>query len=207
LEDDCLPDPTFFRFAEELLARYRDDPRVAMISGDNFLFNNLPVQESYYFSRNMHIWGWATWKDRWVGRYDVELNDWPSLREEGWLRTLISNQGEARFWIKCFDAVHSGLIDTWDYQWVYAAWRQGGLCVLPRQPLISNIGFRSDATHTTVESRLASIPTVPMAWPLEHPATVARDSVRDEWTYRNIYRSPISEKISRVLLAALRRVF
>lgn len=25
IEDDCLPDPTFFRFAEELLERYRDE--------------------------------------------------------------------------------------------------------------------------------------------------------------------------------------
>ena len=28
LEDDCRPDPTFFRYAAELLERYRDDPRV-----------------------------------------------------------------------------------------------------------------------------------------------------------------------------------
>ena len=38
LEDDCLPHPTFFRFCEELLNKYRDDERIGQISGDNFQF-------------------------------------------------------------------------------------------------------------------------------------------------------------------------
>src|SRR3954466_8323485 len=33
LEDDCLPDPSFFRLCDELLARYRDDPAVMAIAG------------------------------------------------------------------------------------------------------------------------------------------------------------------------------
>ena len=33
LEDDTLPDLSFFPFCEELLERYKDDERVAMISG------------------------------------------------------------------------------------------------------------------------------------------------------------------------------
>ena len=32
LEDDCLPDPSFFPFCEELLARYRDDDRIMIIA-------------------------------------------------------------------------------------------------------------------------------------------------------------------------------
>ena len=35
LEDDCLPHPTFFRFCDELLTKYREDKRVMMISGTN----------------------------------------------------------------------------------------------------------------------------------------------------------------------------
>jgi hypothetical protein len=56
LEDDCLPHPTFFRFCEELLERYRYDERVGIISGDNFLFGVRRTQDSYYFSRYAHIW-------------------------------------------------------------------------------------------------------------------------------------------------------
>jgi len=37
LEDDCVPDPTFFRFCPELLARYRDEPCDWRILGKQFL--------------------------------------------------------------------------------------------------------------------------------------------------------------------------
>ena len=40
-EDDCTPDPTFFRFAEELLDRYRDDDRVWQIAGNR---HGVPTQ-------------------------------------------------------------------------------------------------------------------------------------------------------------------
>ena len=34
LEDDCIADPTFFVYCEELLERYRDNPSVWMVAGD-----------------------------------------------------------------------------------------------------------------------------------------------------------------------------
>ena len=41
LEDDCLPDPSFFSFCEELLSKYRNTDKVKMISGDNFQFGKM----------------------------------------------------------------------------------------------------------------------------------------------------------------------
>lgn len=41
LEDDCLPDPTFFKFCEELLEKYRFDSRVMSISGSNIMKDQL----------------------------------------------------------------------------------------------------------------------------------------------------------------------
>ena len=38
LEDDCLPDQSFFWFCQELLNRYRDDTRIMHIGGTNFQF-------------------------------------------------------------------------------------------------------------------------------------------------------------------------
>ncbi|MFM6245941.1 MAG: FkbM family methyltransferase, partial [Dolichospermum sp.] len=35
LEDDCLPDSSFFRFCEELLEKYRDHPRIMLVCGQN----------------------------------------------------------------------------------------------------------------------------------------------------------------------------
>jgi hypothetical protein len=62
LEDDCLPDPSFFRFCDEMLERYRDNNRVSLVSGGNLQFGQQRGTGSYYFSKYTHIWGWASWR-------------------------------------------------------------------------------------------------------------------------------------------------
>jgi hypothetical protein len=148
LEDDCWPDPTFFPFCEELLEKYRDDRRVMSISGNNFQFGNRRTQDSYYFSRYSHIWGWATWRRAWQ-YYDDEIGLWPSVRAGNWLADILGNSRAVKYWQQIFDDTYSGKITTvWDFQWTFAVWMQSGLNILPNQNLVSNIGFGVDGTHT-----------------------------------------------------------
>jgi hypothetical protein len=172
LEDDCLPDPTFFPFCTELLERYRDDPRVMMISGDNFQFGRRRTPHSYYFSRIPHIWGWATWRRAWR-HYDASLREWPILRDADFLDRTFDNPRFADSYRRIFDETAAGRIDTWDHQWAFAFWRQKGLCVLPEVNLITNLGFGPDATHTrNSASADSALPAMAMKFPLSHPSKV-----------------------------------
>ena len=66
LEDDCIPDPSFFRYADELLDRYAEEKQVWQIGGDTHLVPPAMFGEhSYGFSTWASVWGWATWADRW----------------------------------------------------------------------------------------------------------------------------------------------
>ena len=169
LEDDCLPDPTFFRFCEEMLEYYRGDRRVGMISGDNFLNKKITIYDSYYFSRYFHIWGWASWRNRWVKDYDVSMKDWPNIREKSSLSKSIGYRVSDRYWQKIFDRVYQGKIDTWDFQWTWANWKNQRVSVMPKENLICNIGFGQEATHTRRLNPLANLPTAPLEFPLQHP--------------------------------------
>lgn len=202
LEDDCLPEPSFFRFCGELLARYRDDERVAMISGDNFQFGRQRTDASYYFSRYLHIWGWASWRRAWK-HYDVGATAWPTMRDDGWLASLTSSADEARFWSKAFQAVYDGSLDTWDYQWVLAAWSQNMLAAMPETNLISNIGFGSEATHTRGQNAYAEMSTAPMTFPLRHPEIVLPNPQADAFTARGMFTSSIPRRIVRKLCRLL----
>ncbi|MDO8445565.1 MAG: glycosyltransferase family 2 protein [Deltaproteobacteria bacterium] len=186
LEDDCVPHPTFFRFCEELLERYRDDKRVMVISGNNFQFGRKRTGYSYYFSRYNHVWGWASW--RWAWRhYDVDMKLWPEIRDGKWLSDLHSDDDSVHYWTTVFEKVYRGEIDTWDYQWTFACWVQSGLSILPSVNLVSNIGFGHEATHTKGESRFANMKTEAMNFPLAHSPLVVRDSIADSFTERNIF--------------------
>ena len=74
LEDDCLPDLSFFKFCEGLLDKYRNVPDVFLISGDNFVNRSINIPWDYYYSSFAHIWGWATWRRVW-NKYDFTLSD------------------------------------------------------------------------------------------------------------------------------------
>ena len=189
LEDDCLPDPTFFPFCTELLARYRDEPKVAQIAGCSFQGENHAGQTSYYFSRYPHGWGWATWRRAWKN-YDHAMRAWREERGGDWLAQCVSHPAERRIWEQSFDATLSGGVDAWDYRWVLAVWRTGGLSLAPYRNLISNIGFGADATHTKGSSLWASLPLAPMPFPLVHPAGFASDEAADERTGRLVFRPP-----------------
>lgn len=204
LEDDCLPDPTFFRYCQELLERYRHDQRIGLISGDNFQFGRRRNDDSYYFSKYVHIWGWATWRDRWTGSYDVSMAKWPRIRDEGWLADMVGNEREAAFWNKIFERVYRGKIDTWDYQWVFANWVEGRSTALPATNLISNIGFDANATHTTGDSELANLESHPVMFPLKHPVGVIMNMQADAYSEKKCFQIPLAKRIRNKLAGMLR---
>lgn len=204
LEDDCLPDPTFFRFCQEMLTRYRHDQRIGMISGDNFQFGRRYGDDSYYFSKYVHIWGWATWRDRWTGSYDVAMAKWPRVRDGGRLADLVGDGREAVYWSKIFECVYLEEIDTWDYQWVFANWVEGRLSILPAMNLISNIGFGENATHTTGVSDLANLTVTPMGLPLVHPVGVFRNIQADRVSEQKLFRTSLWIRIRNKLAGLLR---
>lgn len=181
LEDDCLPGPDFFPFCAELLARFRHDPRVMAVSGSNFQFGQGPREHSYYFSRQVHVWGWATWRRAWA-LYDRDMARWPGFRRSQRLFDVFGRRVSQAYWTRIMDETFDGRFQTWDYQWMLACWAENGLCVLPRENLVANIGFDPRATHTTEPTPYADLPTGSLAFPLDHPPDLVPDREADRRT-------------------------
>lgn len=187
LEDDCLPDLSFFPFCEELLNQYRHDTRIMAISGDNFQFGRKRTSDSYYFSRYNHCWGWATWRRAWQ-YYDVKMTQWEKVRAENWLNDILNDPWATRYWTHKFQQVYEGKIDTWDYQWTLTCWLQSGLTILPNVNLVSNIGFdRGGTHHQTSYSPYANLKTEEIAFPLKHPSFIIRNTKSDYFTQKTMF--------------------
>jgi len=186
-EDDVVPSLSFFWFCEELLERYKSDMRIWLIGGCNFQDGNKRGDGDYYFSAISHIWGWASWANRWKFN-DFELkniND-DSFIENYW-------EGPAlKYWKKIFwnmkDKILNKEFFTWDYQWLFTMWYHQGLGISPNVNLISNIGFGRDATHTeNIDLKFANLPKGNIILK-NHPKEVVRDIEADYYTfYRNFY--------------------
>jgi hypothetical protein len=174
LEDDCLPDASFFAFCEELLERYADDARVMQISGTNWLApTHAYGTYSYAFNSFGPVWGWATWRRAW-GQYDRDMPRWPEFRDAGLLGGLPAGRRWQAHFRRDWDRVHAGR-GTWDHQWQYTVLSQHGLAVSPNVNLVSNLGFGANATQTVLAGDLAELPVQRMAFPLRHPPWICEN--------------------------------
>ena len=192
LEDDCLPDPSFFTFCSDLLRRYQDDTEVMHIGCNNFQAGRNRGEGAWYFSKYPHIWGWATWRRAW-NAYDISMAKLDEFLASDRRRALWKDPREASHWTHVLKSVRDGKIDTWDYQWTFAMWNHGGKAALPQVNLVSNIGFRSDGTHTVdAAAKLAFVP-IHDAGALEAPSNEARNEEADEFTFNQVLSPPKQE--------------
>lgn len=180
-EDDCLAEPSFFRFCEELLEKYKDDERVMCISGDNFQNGRKRGIGSYYFSIYPHTWGWATWRRAWK-KYDT-VPDYSAFATSEAFAKLHTDARTRAYWRRILQGIQRKNIVNWDYIWTASCWYYGGLTCIPNVNLVSNIGFGGGASHTVdTDNRLADIPGTEMQFPLRHPLSICVDEEADHYT-------------------------
>ena len=179
LEDDTLPDPSFFSFCDELLEQYRGDNRVWDIAGSNHLGTWKRDGYDYHFSHYGGIWGWATWRESWE-EYDPNMELWESETVRDRIRDVLSDDDQYRYAKRVYEDTKTENIDTWDYQWGFSRHRNNGLSVVPSENLVKNIGFDQTATHTTDPSHgFARKETSSLSPPLSHPPFIAPDMEYD----------------------------
>ncbi len=148
LEDDCLPNQSFFEYTTLLLNTYKDDEKVFHINGTNLL-SPIPKEKldtTYYFSQNVHVWGWASWRRAWE-KYSINMDT--LHHDKAHILGQFTDKKVGTFWYSLFTHIKEDKVDTWDAQWVYSIYKHGGLALSPSVNLIENIGFDQSATHTT----------------------------------------------------------
>lgn len=138
VEDDIIISEKGYNFLSYGLEKYKYNKNVFGISVQNpYVF--LPFE---LVQRYMYIWGWATWRDRWM-HYKFEIT--PKSNYSPILK--INN-----YWNGLFANVVN--IDTWDYQFQNLIFNKKGKFVLCPKNQIINIGFDDLATHTKSKGKI-----------------------------------------------------
>lgn len=178
LEDDCLPDPGFFWFCEQLLWQYRDQERIMHIGGSNHLHGAISMESTYYFSKYPQIWGWASWRRAWK-LYRFDMTDLAGLFAKPEFDRLYDR--------KIFELTARGELDTWDIQWIYAFLMNNGLAILPDGNFIANIGF-GDNSGAHLNGKPAWYEgTIRPVTKLIAPDGMHENVAADDYVYRTCY--------------------
>lgn len=190
LEDDCLPSMSFFSYATQLLATYRNSDRVGIISGCNPHTETSPQNASYFYSRYPMIWGWASWRRTWKD-YDPHLSDWTGKTRDS--KIDFECPFVASHLHKLCKAASKGNLNTWDMQLVFLCLSKDLLTVIPSSNLITNIGFDERATHSRSYAKGSEFPIgSEIRFPLQSPTDYRVNRSFDESLERKSWRIPSS---------------
>lgn len=177
LEDDLVPDQTFFRYCKELLDKYENDTRINKICG----FCNLKEFDrsyDYIFSTVGSGPGFATWKrvaDLWDEKYTF-LDDTYTMD----LYFKLKNSKAAReYYQTCLRHKHEG-VAHWETIQTYARHLNSQLNIIPTRNLIRNVGLGENSTHSNlslkmIPSKLRGVffpEAHELEFPLKHPKYV-----------------------------------
>ena len=204
LEDDCLPASDFFRYCDEMLAKYRFDARIRHIAGCNLHFGKKWGKSSYYFTKQTHVWGWATWKRVWRD-YDRTLSFYDYAEAATHLDSIFPDPFVAEEWKRIFRDVKNGLIDTWDYQLALINFFNNSLSINPNVNLITNIGFREDGTHTLAgDNPYANLPLQEIG-SISHPKYILPENEADYAIFQKIFDLEVRWKKHNMLRRRFKR--
>ncbi|MDR2917603.1 MAG: hypothetical protein LBV74_22655 [Tannerella sp.] len=192
LEDDCLPDLSFFPFCEELLIKYKDDDRIGHIGGNCFCPDLLKDNLSYNFCSFSHIWGWASWRRVWKN-YDVDFSFWEEAKKDkNKKRNLLRNTREILYFSSYIsDAIYENRgMSTWDVQYLFMLRVQNQLSVYPAVNLVTNIGLNNpNATNTQKSGTKNCVPASVIPFPLKHPRYIMENRAINKYIMKHNFFS------------------
>lgn len=203
LEDDIVPAQSFFWFAQELLERYRNDERIWAIIGNNLSTGgSIKDPQGYWFMAHGYgaYSGWAGWRRSWE-LFDMDMKDWPQVRDQGVFKDHFLSSGERREAMKIFENTWNGMIaGAWDYQFDYAKMKARAVNIIPNVNLCRNVGFGDDATHSvSLRDPRNQEHLHEAAWPLEHPASITVDPERNLAYFNAFVRTPAFRRFKNAL--------
>lgn len=189
-EDDAVPAPDFFGYAEELLERYKNNHTIKVI-GSMHLDGKNYGNVSYHFTMgNRNLCAWATWKRTWRD-FDYYMKEVSIDNFKSSLNKYHTSNKEIDFWCSRLNEIHKDCLghSSWDMQFVMSIWLKQGIGIFPNINLSTNIGFDDEGTHTISKNNPAANLDVGNILPLVHPVNIKINRKAD-LNYHKLYFQP-----------------
>ena len=216
LEDDNVPEVSFFQFCKEMLERYENDTRVLWVCGTNYIGDYKPESnDSYVFTRHMLPCGWASWSHKFERFYDgkLELCNDPVTMER--VKDVYVNKSVYNHYKKCWLSEYARIKRgekpiSWDYQMDFSIKAHNLFGICPCKNQIQNIGVDEHSEHggkslsSVMTRRFCGMSSYPIDFPLKHPSTLLVDPVFEK-KIGKIILPPLAGRIKAVIYRTLKK--
>lgn len=147
LEDDCVPSVSFGTYMEQCLEKYKDNQKVWCIGGLTGPVELEKDKYDVYGCGRTSSSGWGTWRDRWK-KFSFDNDVLKRLKKDE--KKSINLATWANDCEQMLLENVAGRIDAWDVYWTLHMIENNGICVLPYEALIRNIGFDGSGVHSGI---------------------------------------------------------
>lgn len=151
VEDDGLGSSDAFYFIEEMLERYKDNPRVVYVGAVNY--GPKYGEASYFYSRiPSATYFMGTWK-RVIEDYEYLMESFKDTRNSNSFKSSFVNWQERKVYMQLFDSYVRSTQkgpkqNTYDIQMSYLSFKNKAFCIYPNVNLAANIGLDGGANNS-----------------------------------------------------------
>lgn len=218
LEDDNLPEETFFMYCKELLDQYKDDERILWVCGTNYLGEYQPQNDvSYMFTQHLLPCGWASWANKFNQFYDYNLN---FADDEFIMEEIRHSYNDQRLYKQQCESILMEKIrkdsdirfGSWDYHMLLSIRANHLLGISPVKNQIKNIGVDEFSIHggnsmtKIMTKRFCGMSSYPLQFPIKHPKTVLID-YNYEKKISNIILMPFRSRFKVGIVNIIKKMF
>lgn len=193
LEDDMLCSESFFWFCQEMLERYKDDPRVQLVCGQNLEGVSEEMESDYFFARRISSGCVGFWREK----YEVLDFSYPVFEDTHLIKSI---EGDIPKKIKQWGRyLERAKRDREDYRLdslpkstevalTLNFYLNHCMSIIPKRNMAVSIGLSEDSAHAPDRleklpkgiRRLFELPVYELEFPLKHPKYVACDTIYEE---------------------------
>lgn len=177
VEDDLMLSPYFLKFMNDALDKYKDDERVAAVSG--YVYPTKEKLPNNFFLRYFNCWGWATWSRAW----SLLITDTKYLLRKMRFKKKEFDVGGGAGAYGNLLCQKYGLVDSWWVRLYASFFLAGKLTLYPGRSLAENDGNDGTGTHTSG----IPDPIVHVPW-AQNPISLDDVKVEENRATYDIYR-------------------
>ncbi len=186
LEEDVLPGDLFVPYAAHMLERFRDDNRIAHISGYNVVPPGQlsPGGAGSRLTRYPESIAWATWARSWE-HFDDSL-EWGATVSVRELAGITGGRVSAARWKQSFADAAANRIGTWAYRWIASMWSRGDLTLSPNHNLVTYAGY-DEGTNSALKAPWDELPLFEGTLDELDDADIRLDPRAEAWVNRVVF--------------------
>lgn len=156
LEDDNLPNESFFSYCEQMLDYYKDDNRTLLICGTNYGGNKFEKCKTDCFRvKALLPCGWASWANKFKEYYprlldEVDEPDFKKAFFSKYKNKALAKQQYKSVLFERTKYLNEKKFNSWDFHLIECVMMKDLYVISPKVNLIRNIGVDTYSTHNQI---------------------------------------------------------